>query len=63
MRVPSAFTPLMFAAYTGQLEAARTLLESGAHVNDVAEDGTSALVVAINNAHWELAGRLVGGPR
>jgi uncharacterized protein len=50
-----SFTPLLFAVRDGALDAVRTLLERGANVNDKVEDGTSALVIATMNAHWELA--------
>jgi ankyrin repeat protein len=54
-----SFTPLLFAARSGAVDAARALIEGGANVNDTVEDGTSALVVATMNAHWELAALLV----
>ena len=54
-----SFTPLMFAVQAGHISATRTLLERGANVNDTAPDGTSALVLAIANAHYELAGLLL----
>jgi len=44
------FTPLLFAAQQGYIEAARVLLEAGADVNDAAADGSSALVLAIDSA-------------
>src|SRR5262249_13636207 len=43
----------------GHIEAAKTLLELGANVNDALSDKTSALVVAVANAHWELASLLL----
>jgi ankyrin repeat protein len=52
---PTGFTPLMFAIRAGHLDAVRLLLEAGANVNDTLSDGTTALVVATANAHWELA--------
>ena len=53
----------------GSIQAVDALLQSGAKVNDTLSDGESALVVAVANAHWELAdlgdelllGSLVGG--
>ena len=54
-----SFTPLLFAVRRGQIDAVRALLEAGANVNDAAPDGTSALVVGIINAHWELAALLL----
>jgi ankyrin repeat protein len=57
-RGPS-FTALLFAVQLGQTEAVRALLDAGANVNDALPDGTSALVLATQNAQWELATRLV----
>ena len=54
-----AFTPLLFAARAGRIDAVRMLLARGANVNDTAPNGASALVVAAVNAHWELAGQLL----
>jgi ankyrin repeat protein len=70
------WTPLMYAARDGSLEAARTLVELGASLNTVAlpqtdvvltpevrkaadSVGTTALVYAIINAHFDLAAMLV----
>ena len=62
-RAPAAsmiqFSPLMFAVRGGHLDAVRTLLDAGAAANDAIPDGTSALIVAIINAHWELAAYLL----
>ena len=52
-RGPS-FTALMFAVQLGQLDAVRALLAAGASVNETLPDGTSALVLATINGHWEL---------
>ena len=54
-----AFTPLLFAVRAGHIDASRVLLESGANVNETLPDGTSALVLAVINAHYELAGVLL----
>jgi uncharacterized protein len=54
-----SFTPLLFAVRDGALDAVRTLVDRGANVNDKVEDGTSALVIAAMNAHWELAAYLL----
>jgi ankyrin repeat protein len=54
-----AFTPLLFAVQAGHLDAVRQLIGYGAKVNDTAPDGTSALVLAIANGHYELAGFLL----
>jgi ankyrin repeat protein len=54
-----AFTPLLFAVRAGNIEGSRALLEAGAKVNDALPDGTSALVLATINAHYELAAFLL----
>ena len=59
-RGPS-FTALLFAVQLGQIDAVRALLEAGANVNDTLPDGTSALVLAAQNGHWEL-GRVPDRP-
>jgi ankyrin repeat protein len=53
------WTPLMFAAQQGALEAARALADGGANLDLVDLDGTNALVFAIINAHYEVAALLV----
>ena len=55
-----AATPFLFAVRQGNLNAVQTLVELGANVNDTLVDETSALVVAIANAHWQLADYLLG---
>lgn len=54
-----AFTPLLFAVRAGRIEAVKALLDAGADVNETAPDGTSALVIAAANAHWELGAFLL----
>jgi ankyrin repeat protein len=71
------WTPLMYAAREGAIDAARALVELGADMNVVALPqtdvpltepvrknadtvGTTALVYAIINAHFDLAAMLVG---
>ncbi len=53
------FTPLLFAVRAGHLDATRTLLAAGADVNERLPDGMSALVLAVYNAHYELAATLL----
>ncbi len=53
------FTPLIFAAREGHLEAAQVLVASGADVNALAADGKNALGMAIFNGHYDLAAFLV----
>ena len=54
-----AFTPYLFAIRAGHIETARALIDAGANVDETMPDGTSALVLAVVNAHYELAGMLL----
>lgn len=56
---PTGFTALLFAVRAGSLASARALLGAGANVDDTLSDGQSALVVAVANAHWEMADLLL----
>ena len=49
------FTAFMFAARAGAIGAAEMLLESGANVDDTLADDTSALVLAVMSARYEMA--------
>ena len=53
------FTALKFAVRHGAIDSVRALLEAGADVNDALADGTSMLVLAVTNAHYELAAVLL----
>ena len=53
------YTPLLFAARVGALASAKLLVAAGAHVNDIAPQGTSATVVAAHSGHGELAAFLL----
>jgi ankyrin repeat protein len=50
-----AWTPLMYAARQGAMEAARALMSGGADLNLQNPDGSTALMLAIINAHYDLA--------
>ncbi len=51
---------LQFAAREGYVAAAKALIESGADVNGVNPlDGSTAVIVAIANGHYDLAGYLL----
>ena len=54
-----SWTPLMYAARQGSLEASRTLAEAGANLNLTDPDGATALVLAIINGHYDTAALLV----
>ena len=45
------YTPLLFAARTGDAESTKLLLAAGADVNGEAPNGTSALVIAAHSGH------------
>ena len=53
------FTAFTFAARAGAIDAAEALLEGGARVNDTLADGTSALVLAVMSARYEMAAFLL----
>jgi ankyrin repeat protein len=53
------WTPLMYAARDGALEATRALADAGADVNLTDTEGTTALVRAIVNVHYDVAGALL----
>ena len=52
----SGFTALLFAARAGAMDAVGVLLGAGADVNDtLVDDGTSALVLAVMTARYDMA--------
>jgi ankyrin repeat protein len=53
------FTPLFFAVRSGYKDAVATLLDAGVSPNEKLPDGVNAVIVAIINAHWELAAYLL----
>jgi ankyrin repeat protein len=53
------WTALMYAARQGAVNAARALAEAGADLDRTDPNGTSALVSAIINLHFDLAGMLI----
>lgn len=53
------WTPLMYAARQGAVSSARALAERGADANLTDPDGTTALVIAVINAHFDLAAMLL----
>jgi ankyrin repeat protein len=52
-------TALLFAARQNDLPSVRALLAAGADVKETAADGSSAILVAILNGHYELANFLL----
>lgn len=74
-RLESGFTPFLFAVREGKLNVVRALLKAGADVNETIvskrtfgtpsqgtsapRNRTSALVIAVENAHFELASFLL----
>jgi ankyrin repeat protein len=68
VRLASGYTAFLFAVREGQLDTVRSLLKSGVDVNEAVEParrgkgpraGTSALILAAVNAHYELAAALL----
>lgn len=53
------FTPLLFSVREGCLPCVRELLAAGADINLPDPDGTSPLILALMNLHWDLARYLV----
>ena len=53
------WTPLMYAARQGAMNAAKVLLDRGANVNLTDPDNTTALVIAIINYHYDFAAMLL----
>ena len=73
-RLDSGFTPFLFAVREGKIDAVRALLKAGANVNESIETarttakrlgyrgpraGTTALHLAVGNAHYDLAAFLL----
>jgi len=54
-----SWTPLMYVAREDARNAAAVLIEAHADLNLVDPDGATALVIAILNAHYELAQKLI----
>jgi len=52
-------TALLFAARQNDMKSAALLLKAGADVNETAQDGTSAVLVAVVNGHYSLANFLL----
>src|SRR5947208_4949588 len=74
IRLTSGFTPLLFAVREGRIGVVRLLLKAGADVNEIVPveagrrrgygdrlppAGASALLLAVTNAHYELAADLL----
>jgi len=54
------FTPVMWAAREGHIDTVKALLDAGANVNDEKPgDGTTVLLLAVLNRHYELASVLL----
>jgi ankyrin repeat protein len=53
------FTPMLFAVRQGHIDATRVFLEAGDSPNEELPDGSSAVVLAATNAHFDLALMLV----
>lgn len=53
------WTPLMYAARQNSMQAAEALADGHANLNATDPDGSTALVIAIINAHFDLANMLI----
>jgi len=53
------FTPLLFAARQGAIEAAAALIDAGADMNQADPDLISPIVVALLSGHYDTAGLLI----
>ncbi len=56
---PGGLTPLLFAARENCLACLPVLVEAGADVNATTPDGISAVVIALINGHFDVAGALL----
>jgi ankyrin repeat protein len=56
---PGGLTPLLFAARENCLACVPVLVEAGADVNATTPDGISAVVMALINGHFDVAGALL----
>jgi ankyrin repeat protein len=54
-----SMTALMYAARVGALDATKALVEGGAPLDQQDPDGTTAMVLAIINAHYDVAAHLL----
>jgi uncharacterized protein len=53
------FTAFLFAVRGGRIDAARVLLDAGADVSEGLPNGQSPIILALWNAHYEMAGFLL----
>jgi uncharacterized protein len=58
-RPTGGFTPLIYAARQGCLECAKALIAGGAKVDMTDPDGETALLIAVENFHFDLGAYLV----
>ncbi len=58
-RPKGGLTPLLFAAREGALASVRVLIDAKADLNVTEPGGTNALVIAIINAHYDVAAMLL----
>jgi ankyrin repeat protein len=60
VRRTGGMTALLHAAREGQIDAVRALLNGGAAIDQVSHNGTSPLLMAVVNGHFDLAMELIG---
>ena len=54
-RTSGGFTPLLYAVLAGDTTTVRVLLDNGADPNDASPDGVSAVMLALNKRHEDVA--------
>ena len=59
VRKTGGMTALLHATREGRIEAVDALLDSGADIDQVSGDGSSPLVLALLNGHFDLAMKLI----
>jgi ankyrin repeat protein len=57
--IPGAMTALLYVARDGDLESVKVLVGAGADVNQGEADNVTPLLIAIGNAHFDVAGFLL----
>lgn len=53
--IKGGLTALLFAARQGSIDCVRALIAAGAQVDQTSADGSSPLLVAVQNGYYEIA--------
>ena len=59
LQFEAGWTPLHYAAFEGHLEVTEALVEAGARINDIDNDGKHALLLAAQEGHIAVVETLV----